>query len=116
MTGTLIEDNIPVYDGQVIEMSRTLCSYGIEDEAVLELKRHIQIFVKPWVGKTITLEVHPSDTTEQLNEKIFYKLPGSPRCYHPIVFEGKLFDPGRTLKSYNVRQHSKVIMACPKMH
>ncbi|KAL9271964.1 Polyubiquitin-like protein [Drosera capensis] len=96
MTAMPIEEKILVYDGQVLETSRTLCSYGIEDEAVLELKSNIQIFVKQWVGKTITLE---------LNEKIFKKL-GDTRRYHPLIFEGKRLDPNRTLESYNVRKNS----------
>ncbi|GAB2210189.1 hypothetical protein Drorol1_Dr00015449 [Drosera rotundifolia] len=115
MTGTPIEDKILVYDEQVLGTSRTLFSYGIEDESVLDLESYIQIFVKPWVGKTITLEVNPSDTTEQLNERIFNKL-GDTGCHQPLIFEGKRLDPGRTLKSYNVRQHSTIVMGCPKMH
>ncbi|KAL9264353.1 Polyubiquitin-like protein [Drosera capensis] len=114
MTGMPIEDKILVHEGQVLETSRTLFSYGIKDESVLELKSFIQIFVKPWDGNTITLEVHPSDTTEQLNEKIFDKLQRIPRCYHPLIFEGKQLDPNRTLESYNVRKNSTVVMGCPK--
>ncbi|XP_048632603.1 polyubiquitin-like [Brassica napus] len=69
----------------------------------------MQIFVKFFTGKTLTLDVESSDTTCKVKEKIQDK-EGIPTYQQMLVFGKKMLEECRPLAIYNIQNNSTLHM------
>lgn len=93
----------------VLTDTQTLQDQHIKNNDTLMLQQNVQIFIKTWEGKTLTMVLKMSDTIKEVMKKIEEKLPIKEGMYY-LCYRGRVLSPEDSLQKHNVGSNSSIDM------
>lgn len=99
----------------VLADSQTLQGQSVKNNDILMLKQNdnvvlrqeVQVFFRTWEGKTLTMSLKMSNTTEEVMEKIEARLPIKQDVYY-LCYRGRVLSSGDTLQKHGVQSNSTI--------
>lgn len=105
--GIPLDEQRLFFEGKALEETRPLYEYDIKEGSTLRVVvlHTMQVFVKTFMGKTITLDLSKSDTIEIVKQKIQVHEAIAPDEMR-LLFAGQQLEDARTLGYYNIAKES----------
>ena len=110
-TGVPLKKQSLSFSGIELENERTISAYNIRNKSSINLVVKIKVyFVNALTPQErMTLELKPKDTIGSVKDKIHAKTKIS--SYQQVLkFNGKELDDGHTLKYYNIKSNSQLLL------
>ncbi|KAM0053242.1 putative Ubiquitin-like domain-containing protein [Helianthus debilis subsp. tardiflorus] len=104
-----------IFNEMVLPNSDSLAELHINKESTLTVMRlsrgFMRIFLTTATGRTITLDVKPSETIRDVKSKIQDK-EGIPPDLQRLIWSGKLLNDSATLSDYHISEESTFRLRC----
>lgn len=113
-TVNLSTDFILVYQQEELDEEKMIYNYNIGNGAIIDLFfKKYQIFYKNLDGKTLSIEIKPTETIGDIRKRIEDKENIESEIYY-INYSGQLLDDDKTPIDYRIRNHS-IIDLCLRL-
>lgn len=91
----------------VLAERQTLQDQSVKNNDILMLQQKVQVFVKTWEGKSLTMSLLMSNTTEEVMKKIGDRLRMKEGVYY-LCYRGHILSSGDTLEKHDVQNNSTI--------